>query len=45
MTKLWHVFGYAIDHQTNTKTFISKIVAAENETDAIRFTMLACNSN
>lgn len=45
MTKLWHVFGYTINHQWNTKTFVNKIVAAENETDAISFVMLSCDSN
>lgn len=45
MTKLWAVIGYTIDHQRNTKIFVSKIVVAENETDAIHFVMLNCNSN
>jgi len=47
MVKLWHVFGYAIKcaNQYTAKSFISKIVAAEDEKEAILTTMIACHSD
>lgn len=47
MVKLWHVFGYTINraYQYDAKSFISKIVAAEDEKEAILTLMLACHTN
>ena len=47
MVKLWHVFGYINNgaHQYVAKSFISKIVAAEDEKEAILTTMIACHSD
>jgi hypothetical protein len=47
MVKLWHVFGYTTNcaHQYTAKSFISKIVAAEDEKEAILTMMLACHND